>query len=297
VTIGGVRLLVVVGKGGAGRSTTAAALSRQAAKRGKRVLLIDALGDGGSALALGLERPPRPGVTTEVDAGGDQLCILTLSTEAALDEYVRLNLPIPIAPSSLGPIARMFDFVATAAPAVREILVIGKIGHGVRGGGWDLVVVDAPATGHVVEVLSAPRVLGELVGFGPLASETAWLADLLADGATTAAVAVTLAEELPVTETFELVARIRSETDVRVAGVVVNRLPPAVGAAGVAEGEALIERGGAAGALAELAIDRSQGAASERKRVDELGLPIVEAGEDLDDPVGAVVVALDEGGW
>jgi anion-transporting ArsA/GET3 family ATPase len=151
--------VVVTGKGGVGRSTVTAALARRSARSGQRVLAVDAVGSGGLFQALGVERP-EPGALTSLGEG--EPTVLALSTEAALDQYVSMNLRVPIAPSSLGPVARIFDYVATAAPAVREILTIGKISHEVRRGPWDLVVVDGPATGHVVELLDAPRSLGEI---------------------------------------------------------------------------------------------------------------------------------------
>ncbi len=284
------------------------------------MLLVDATADGGAARALGLTRSPRKGVATRVEVpgvagsavGGTRLTLLELGTEASLDEYVRLNFKMPIAPRSLGPVARIFDFVATAAPAVREILTIGKIGHEVKNGPWDLVVVDAPATGHVVELLGAPRALRDLVGGGPLAADTRWLSDLLADRATSAAIAVTLAEELPRAETGELLARIDAETDVAVGGLVVNRVPPLLTDRGRREAGAIhgldpdddawtdgADEGRAAlRALVAIALDRHRTATAELQNLADLGLPTVVVPEHLDGPLGplsAVVAALADG--
>ena len=324
----GVRLLVVVGKGGVGRSTVAAALAVRAAIEAdatrRRVLLVDATADGGAARALGIAASPPKGVATDIDladlayladladladldgpADGDSgatpngevaphLTLLELGTEASLDEYVRLNLNVPIAPRSLGPIARILDFVATAAPAVREILTIGKIGYEVRTGPWDLVVVDAPATGHVVELLAAPRSLGELVGAGPLAAETSWMSELLGDRSVSSAVAVTLAEELPRSETAELLDRLAAETDVAVGGLIVNRVPPLLTDEGRAEANALLadEDGRPLAPLVSIAVDRDRIATDELAKLDALGLPTVLVAEDLADPLGAVAAAL-----
>jgi anion-transporting ArsA/GET3 family ATPase len=292
------RLVIVVGKGGVGRSTVAAALARQGAAAGERVLAIDAVTAGGLRLALGHGSPVRPGRNVELDpAGGGRLTLLELGTEAALDEYVRLNLRLPIAPTSLGPIARVFDFVATAAPAVREILTIGKIGHEVRRGPWDLVVVDGPATGHVVELLSAPDSLRELVDFGPLVEETGWLSELLSDPEMTSAVAVSIPEELPVTETLELVDRLRKETGVALSGVVVNRMPPPISVAGEAEAAALDRARDPLAPLAEIVVDRHRRAKLEQQRLVSLGLPLVEIAEVSHDPTAAALGAIAGAGW
>ncbi|MGI9611929.1 MAG: ArsA family ATPase [Acidimicrobiales bacterium] len=298
----GLELLVVVGKGGVGRSTIAAALASQAATTNdgteRRVLLVDATADGGTARALGLARSPKKGVATKLDVPpgqpGHGVTLLELGTEASLDEYVRLNFKVPIAPRSLGPIARIFDYVATAAPAVREILTIGKIGHEVTNGGWDLVVVDAPATGHVVELLGSPGALGELVGSGPLAADTDWLIALLADPAKTAAIAVTQAEELPRSETIELLDRLADETDVAIAGLVVNRVPPLLTDLGEREAEERIANGSAKSMeLVALALNRHRIATAELAALGDLGLPMITVGERLDDPLAAALAALE----
>ena len=220
--LAGRRLILVTGKGGVGRSAVAAALASGLTAAGRRVLAVDAVGDGGLARNFG--------VGPDTAAGGrpqrltDGTTLLGLATSASLDEYLRLQLHLPFA-ASVGPLGRVVDFVAAAAPAVREILTIGKIGWEVREGAWDTVVVDAPASGHVIELVAAPRNLGDFVTAGPLAEQTGWLRALLDDPAVTAAVVVTLAEELPVSETLELRARLEAETGVLVGPTIVNRVP------------------------------------------------------------------------
>ena len=90
---------------------------------------------------------------------------MSMDTEASLREYLKLNLRIPVV-GRLGPVARAFDFVATAAPGVREILTVGKLCYEVREGHYDLVVVDAPATGHIISQLAAPQAINDLVKVG-----------------------------------------------------------------------------------------------------------------------------------
>ncbi|NNE73005.1 MAG: ArsA family ATPase, partial [Acidimicrobiales bacterium] len=210
----------VSGKGGVGKTSIAAALAREAARRGKRVLLSDA--DGRGDLAAAFASRPLTYKPTEVAPG---IAAMTMHTEDALAEYLRVFAHVPLA-RRLGPLARTFEFVATAAPGVREILVVGKFAYEVREEHYDLVIVDAASSGHIVSQLSAPHAIAEVARVGLVNRQTQWMIDLLADPATTGAVLVTLAEEMPVIETSELVQRLAIETEVDVAAVVVNRVLP-----------------------------------------------------------------------
>ena len=152
------------------------------------------------------------------------LWAMAMDTEASLKEYLSLHLRVPLV-ARLGPLARTLDFVATAAPGVKEILTVGKLTWEVREGRYDLVVVDAPATGHIVGQLRAPDAIRELVHVGPVREQTAWMREVLVDAATTGVVIVTAPEEMPVTEALELIDRL-AVTEVDVAAMVVNRVLP-----------------------------------------------------------------------
>lgn len=214
------RLLFVTGKGGVGKSTIAAALGLLAAQRGKKALAceLDAKGD----LAALFETSRIEFSARAVFPG---LWAMAMHTDASLDEYLRLQLRVPSL-SRIGPLAKAFEFVATAAPGVREILTVGKLAYEVRERHYDLVVADATASGQVVGQLTAPQAINSLVRVGAIRNQTDWVLDILGDKATTGVVVVTTPEEMPVRETIELLGRLKAETNVDVAAVVVNRVLP-----------------------------------------------------------------------
>ena len=214
------KLLFVTGKGGVGKTTVAAALALLGAERGKRTLVceIDAKGN----LADFFETGPTHFEEREI---APRLFAMSMDTEASLKQYLSIQLKLPLV-ARVGPLARIFEFVATAAPGVREIVTIGKLCWEVRERHYDLVVVDASATGHIIGQLAAPQTINELVQVGLVRQQTGWMLDILGNPAMTGLVIVATPEEMPVSETIELSHRVEAETHVDLAATVVNRVLP-----------------------------------------------------------------------
>jgi len=212
------RLLIVGGKGGTGKSLVAAALAELASFRGLKALLVSADGSPGAAGLFGIE----PG--HEAIEVARNLSVLRIESEASLQEFAKLQLGALGAVA--GPVARAFNFVADAAPGVSELLLVGKYAHEARSGEWDLVVVDAASSGHLLGELAAPSNVADIAPVGRLARETGWMIALLGDPEVTGVVNVTLAEEMPVSETLDFVGRLADETPASLAAVVVNRARP-----------------------------------------------------------------------
>lgn len=204
-----------------GKTSIAAALALSAAQRGQTVLVceFDAKGDLADAFEV-----------AELDFAGTVVVpgvrAMVMNTEASLREYLKVQARIPLV-GRIGPLSRAFDFVANAAPGVREVLTIGKLAYEVKEQHYDLVIADATASGHVVGQLAAPAAIRDLVKVGLIREQLDWMLRILEDPGQTAAVVVATPEEMPVVETVELIERMSAEAHVALGAVVVNKVLPA----------------------------------------------------------------------
>jgi anion-transporting ArsA/GET3 family ATPase len=214
------KLIFVTGKGGVGKTTVTAALALLGSQHRLRTLACEL--DPQGNLADFFEARPIGFRPRQVLPG---LFAMSMDMERSLTEYLELHLRLPRM-ARLGPVARAFEFASTAAPGVREILTVGKPVYEAHVGNYDLVVVDASASGHVLAQLAAPRAVRDLIQVGPVREETEWMLRMLGDPRQSGVVIVATPEEMPVNETIELSRRVRDETGVDLAAVVVNRVLP-----------------------------------------------------------------------
>ena len=241
----GVRLHVVSGKGGTGKTTLAAALALALAADGGRVLLIEVEGRQGIAELFGIAALPyeerriasvsrsQLGLPAgEVPAGGargGEVLALAIDTEQALLEYLEMFYKLGRAGKALQKVG-FVDFATTIAPGVRDVLLTGKACEAARRKGpdgrrrYDAVVMDAPPTGRITRFLNVNSEVAGLARIGPIHTQAQAVMRVLRSPET-AVHLVTLLEEMPVQETVDGIAELR-EAKLPVGGVMVNMVRP-----------------------------------------------------------------------
>jgi anion-transporting ArsA/GET3 family ATPase len=272
-------LVVVTGKGGVGKSTVAAAIGLAAAGRGLRTIVAEvAARDDVTRALAGHEAAPF--TEREVAPG---LHHISIEPELAMEEYLVDQLPVRALADVLAS-SRLFTYLTAATPGLRELLTIGKVWElaqpGRRTPGaepYDLVVLDAPATGHGVAILSAPRTFADAAKVGPIARQGGIIHSMLSDPRRTGVVAVSTAEEMPVNETLALRESVRNAMGLDIGLVVVNALVPDRFSADEAEA---LEAARPAGAAIRMAISAHKRARAQAEELDRLrgglnGTPVV----------------------
>jgi anion-transporting ArsA/GET3 family ATPase len=252
------RLVFVTGKGGVGKSTVATALGLLAARHGLRTIVVELASQ--DRLQRTFAHAPEQFVEVEL---APRLFGISVDPQHSMEEYLRLK-GGPVVGGLLSS-SRLFQAFATATPGMRELLSIGKVWELAQlerkthhASPYDLVVVDAPATGHGVGILKTPRTFADIARVGPIAAQGRAIATTIADRSFTALVAVATPEEMPVNETLSLrdaLAAERLELD----RVVLNALYPqrfdedqaAALRAALAEAETPLERCSLRAALSE----------------------------------------------
>jgi anion-transporting ArsA/GET3 family ATPase len=235
----GVRLHIVTGKGGTGKTTVAAALALALASEGRRVLLAEVEGRQGIAQLFDVPPLPYDERKVAVGRGGGEVLGLAVDAKAALWEYLQMFYKLGRA----GHVLERFgvvDFATTVAPGLRDVLMTGKVyeavrrrvggrsggQHGGRGAGvtpvYDAVVLDAPPTGRIVRFLDVNTEVAGLARVGPIRNQADSITRLLRSPQTVVHL-VTLLEEMPVQETLDALGEL-AEHELPLGGIVVNAM-------------------------------------------------------------------------
>jgi anion-transporting ArsA/GET3 family ATPase len=273
------RLVLVMGKGGTGKTTIAAALGLAAAKRGKRTVVVEVAEQQRLLSLFGKAARGHDEVRLERNLFG-----LSIDPRRAMEEWLRHQLHSGTLAGLLGG-SRIFQLLTAAAPGVSELVTIGKIWDLAqlerRTGGsvFDIAIVDAPATGHGLGLLGAAGTYARIARAGPIARQAARIDAFTRDSASTGIIAAALPEEMPVSETLELEDRLAAD-DMALDAIVVNGvIPERYEAAETDMLERANGRGGqAARAALQAALLEQRRAAGQGEQLDRLRQ---EAGADV----------------
>jgi len=219
------KILIVSGKGGVGKTTVAAALALVAARRGRKVCVAEVDHKGSLAKLLGgreLSYEPSellPGIWG-----------MNIVPERALEEYLQVQYHMRRF-SKVFTSTHFVDYITTAGPGLKDILVLGKVWYLEQGrqaggseGGFDTIILDAPAAGHMLTFLAAPMGLSDAVRVGPIRRQAEWLVQMLQDPKRARVHLVTLPEEMPVSETLETAAALEGGLQIDSGPVFANGL-------------------------------------------------------------------------
>jgi anion-transporting ArsA/GET3 family ATPase len=234
------RVLIVAGKGGVGKTTMVAALAQLAARAGLSVLVVELEGRAGVATAFGVEEQldyagsvlRAVGATPIDDDEEDHPVAIpagtvrarTITPDDALLEYLAAHGLKRVSKRLMS--SGIIDLVAGAIPGIRDILVLGKVKQIERSGIADLILVDAPATGHTMTFLSSAGGLLDAARGGPIRAQAADVVELLSDPDRCQVALVTLPEEMPVNEVIEAAYQLEDKVGIALGPVIVNACYP-----------------------------------------------------------------------
>jgi hypothetical protein len=216
-------LIYVTGKGGAGKTTVAAALGLAAVARGRRAIVCDLAGSDQLARAFG--KPPGRGGERRVSGS---LFSLSFDPQEALEEWLRRQ-PGGAAAVAVLTRSQAFAHFVAAAPGAKELVTMGKVVDLARREAplaYDVVIADGPSTGHALGMLAAPRTVGDVARIGAVGAQARELRDFLADPVSAGYVGVTLPEEMAVQEVLDLERDLPEAVGRELDLIVVNGLYP-----------------------------------------------------------------------
>jgi anion-transporting ArsA/GET3 family ATPase len=219
----GPRILIVTGKGGVGKTTVAAAIALIAARSGRKVCVAEVDRKATLSKLFGAEDVGYEPAELSPGVWG-----INVTPEPALAEYLQVQYRMKRFSKAFTS-THFVDYITTAAPGLKDILVLGKVWYLEQGRSaagtkheFDNIVVDAPAAGHMVNFLSAPTGLSDAVRVGPIRRQSDWLNDMLRDPKRSRVHLVTLPEEMPVAETLETATALRDRLRITTGVVFTN---------------------------------------------------------------------------
>lgn len=243
------RLIFVMGKGGVGKTTLAIAMAYAAQSLGLRVLLAETEDNRSISRYFNQEELGEAPVLVS-----DNIRIARIHPKSELEAYTHVHIKSRFISRRITR-SRLFDYLAEATPGLKEVMTLGRIwrweaakdanGRPV----YDLVIVDAPATGHGLSLLRLPKLLIDMIRIGPVAAQIRDMQAVLQDPDITWIALVTQPEELPVKESLELMAAARDEIGIPVRNVFLNGIYPALFDGVQAERIRALAEGGAADAV------------------------------------------------
>jgi anion-transporting ArsA/GET3 family ATPase len=221
------RLVFVTGKGGVGKSTIAIAMGLAAARQGKRTIVCEVASQENASRAF------KKGAIgfNEVEVA-DNLWAISIDPDESLKEYLLLQLKVR-AMRDLLVRSRIFNYLAAATPGLKELVTIGKVWELAqtdrkvkKGRQYDLVIVDAPATGHGIGFLQTPRTFAGIARMGPMHNQAVELDQFITDHERTGVAIVSIPEEMPVNESASLEASLKEDVGIAVDSIYMNAMYP-----------------------------------------------------------------------